>query len=94
LGISDIVFFSTWSDTLGEDNAASGVTAADIHKVAGFHALATAPTDFGTTRVMFKDDVDLVLPGGNIYGRLIARIAQHVGAVSNPYRVRLRFTSK
>jgi len=91
LGIFDIVFFSSWSDTLGADNAASAVYAADAHKVAGYHAFATAPTDFGTTRVLFKDNIDIVLPGGKLYGRMIARIAQHVGAVSNPYRLKFRF---
>jgi len=91
LGIFDIVFFSSWSDTLGADNAASAVYAKDAHKVAGYHAFTTAPTDFGTTRVLFKDNIDLVLPGGKLYGRMIAKIAQHVGAVSNPYRIRMRF---
>lgn len=93
LGVSDIVFFTTWTDTLGADNAASDVTVADAHKVAGYHALATAPTDFGLSRVMFKDNIDIVLPGGNLYGRLICRLAQAFtdDVVSNPYRIRMRF---
>jgi hypothetical protein len=89
LGATDIVFFSSWSDSLGADNAAATMMTTDAHRITGVVSLTTTTT-LGNAVFLSKDGVGLALAGGNLYGRLIARSAQHT-AVTNPYLVRLRF---
>ena len=68
----DLVFFNAWSDTYGLDTATVSLDGENYSKVLGYVALTTA-VDLGTVRILTKDDINMLLPRGTLYGRLIAR---------------------
>lgn len=83
----DVIFFNEYSDTLGADNAAASVVAADASKVVGGIAL-TGDTDVGSVRTAQASNIGMILPRVKLYARLIARAALDPTAVNN---LRLRF---
>jgi hypothetical protein len=72
LGNTDIILFNTFSDTYGLDTMAVNLAAANYSKVLGYVSLTTV-IDLGATRILEKDDINLALPKGILYGRLIAK---------------------
>jgi hypothetical protein len=89
LGNFDIAFFGSFSDTLGLDNGALAIPGIVFNNMNGYCAV-TSTTDLGTLRIGQKDGINLAIPNGTLYGRLIARSTPTFTATTN-LKLRLRF---
>jgi hypothetical protein len=86
----DIVFFKTYSDTLGLDSAAVNVVTTEAPKVLGIVSLATI-TDLGGVRMAQADGINMALPRNKLWARLIARSSMGPFLVMQPFTLRLGF---
>lgn len=92
IGATDIIFYSNLSQVVGGsglDNTAVAELAVNEWYILGIVSLTTT-TDLGAVKMLTKDDINLQLPGGAIWARLVAKSSQTYTAMDN-LRVRLRF---
>lgn len=90
LGNTDIIFFNTFKDSYGIDTLAVALGGSYFTNVVGYVSCTTA-VDLGTTRILEKDNCQMVLPGGKLYGRLIAKSTPKFTA-TKCLKIRFRFS--
>ena len=86
----DILFFYQFSDSLGADSTAVALPEDVAQRLVGSVSV-TANLDWGDIRTVQVNNVQMVLPGGEIWARLVARSAFGILGAVRPFVIRLGF---